>query len=146
MRERTMPWKIASRFVARALVARSFVVALTAVALLAGCTGRYKSNFPVVVINRTANAIQALADGNAVGQVAAGQTASFSIELPESNANVFSNGAAPTPQAQVTFTAKDTKTGALSSEKPVTLVQSNPTTVSFEAADFPSTGPTIARF
>ena len=123
---------------------------VAAVALLTAtsvaCTGHYKSDFPVIVVNRTANTIQALANGSDVGQVAAGQTQQFTLTLPESNDNVFTNGTAPVPQAQVTFTAKDTRTGALSSEKPVTLSQSNPTYVEFTADDFPSTGPTIARF
>jgi large repetitive protein len=121
-------------------------VFFVAIVLAAACTGRYKSNFPVVIVNRTANTIQALADGSAVGTVAAGGQATFSINLPQSNTNTFSNGTAPTPQADVTFTAKDTKTGALSAEKAVTLIESSPTTVSFDATDFPSTGPTIARF
>ena len=124
------------------LIAGVWVVAT----IVSGCVGRYKSDFPVVVENRTANPIQALANGTVVGQVAAGQTGTFSLQLPESNANVFVNGAAPTPQADVTFTAKDTKTGALSSQKSVTLSSNTPTYVSFSADDFPSTGPTIARF
>ena len=115
--------------------------------ILAGCGGgRYESDFPVVIVNRTANTIQALANGNAVGTVSPGQSASFTLNLPESNANVFSNGTAPTPQADVTFTAKDTRTGSLSSEKSMTISQAAPTYVSFDATDFPSTGPTIARF
>jgi PKD repeat protein len=122
------------------------VGACVAATMVSGCVGRYKSDFPVVVENRTANAIQALANGSTVGQVAPGQTGTFSVQLPQSNANVFVNGAAPTPQADVTFTAKDTKTGALSSEKSVTLSSNTPTYVSFSADDFPSTGPTIARF
>jgi PKD repeat protein len=120
--------------------------ALIFAAAVSACTGRYESDFPVVVVNRTANSIQALANGNTVGDFAAGQTQQFSITLSESNSNTFTNGTAPTPQAQVTFTAKDTRTGALSSEKPVTLTQSSPTYVEFTADDFPSTGPTIARF
>ncbi len=123
-----------------------WVSGLLAALVLSGCVGRYESAFPVVVVNRTANAIQALANGNELGQVAAGQTQSFSLTLPESNANVFNNGIAPTPQADVTFTARDTRTGALSSEKSVTLSQGAPTYVSFGAADFPSTVATIARF
>jgi PKD repeat protein len=118
------------------------VVAIVATA----CTGRYKSDFPVVIINRTANTLQALANGNAVGTVPAGQTATFSLDLPQSNPNTFSNGTAPTPQADVTFTAKDTRTGALSAEKSVTLIKTSPTTISFDATDFPSTGPTVSRF
>ena len=116
------------------------------VVLVSGCTGRYESEFPVVVVNRTANPIAALANGNEIGQVAAGQSATFSLKLPESNANTFSNGTPPTPQADVTFTAKDTKTGAISSEKPMTISANNPTYVSWAAEDFPSTGPTISRF
>lgn len=112
----------------------------------AGCVGRYKSDFPVVVVNRTANTIEALANGGSLGTVSAGQSASFTLNLQESNPNVFANGTAPTPQAEVTFTAKDTRTGALSSEKPMTISQGSPTYVSFSADDFPSTGPTIARF
>src|SRR5258705_10186234 len=73
----------------------SVVTVCVAVSLASGCVGRYKSDFPVVVENRTANTIQALANGSAVGQVAAGQTGSFSLQLPESNNNVFTNGAAP---------------------------------------------------
>ena len=123
-----------------------WVAAFVTATIVSGCVGRYESDFPVVVENRTANTIQALANGGIVGQVGAGQMGTFSLQLPESNANVFVNGAAPTPQADVTFTAKDTRTGALSSEKSLTLSKNTPTFVSFSAADFPSTGPTIARF
>ena len=102
-----------------------FGVRLGAIVLVAAmtsaCTGRYESDFPVIVVNRTANPIQALADGKAIGLVDPGQTQSFSLELPESNPNIFVNGTAPTPRADVTFTARDTKTGALSAEKNVTL-------------------------
>ena len=115
-------------------------------ALVTACTGRYESDFPVVVVNRTANPIAALANGNEIGQVAAGQSGSFSLKLQESNANVYSNGTPPTPQAAVTFTARDTRTGALSSEKAMTISANSPTYVSFAAEDFPSTGPTISRF
>jgi PKD repeat protein len=116
------------------------------VALVSGCTGRYESDFPVVVVNRTANPIAALANGSEIGQVSAGQSGSFTLKLPESNANVFSNGTPPTPQADVTFTARDTRTGAISSEKTMTISANSSTYVSFTAEDFPSTGPTISRF
>ncbi len=142
----SIPLMIAIRRTIRLNPLFLIVGGLMAAAAVSGCTGRYKSDFPVIVQNRTANTIQALANGSAVGQVAAGQTGSFTLQLPESNNNVFTNGAAPTPQADVTFTAKDTRTGALSSEKILTLSQSATTYVSFTAADFPSTGPTIARF
>jgi PKD repeat protein len=127
---------------------RSILVgtAILAATVASGCVGKYTSDFPVVVVNRTANTIEALANGKQIGEIAAAQSASFTLTLEESNANTFSNGTAPTPQAQVTFSAKDTKTGTLSSDKSVTLTQSSPTTVAFEAGDFPDTGPTIARF
>jgi PKD repeat protein len=123
------------------------VAGVLAIVLVSGCGGgRYESDFPVVIVNRTANTIQALANGNAVGMVSSGQSASFTLKLPESNNNVFSNGTAPTPQADVTFTAKDTRTGSLSSEKSMTISQAAPTYVAFDATDFPSTGPTVASF
>jgi PKD repeat protein len=115
-------------------------------ALLSGCAGRYESDFPVVVVNHTVNPLQVLANGGAVGDVDPGQTQSFTLQLPESNANVFSNGVAPTPQARVTFAAKDKKTGTLSEEKSLTISQNSPTYVTFSADDFPSAVPTVARF
>jgi hypothetical protein len=51
---------------------------------VSGCTGRYESDFPVVVVNRTANPIAALANGIRIGQVAPGQSGSFTLKLPES--------------------------------------------------------------
>lgn len=124
----------------------ALIVGLAGMVVMPACTGHYESDFPVLVINRTGNPIQALANRNVVGEVASGESGSFTLTLPESNANVYSNGTAPTPQAFVTFSAKDTRTGSLSSEKPVTLTQGTSTTVSFTTEDFPDTGPTIARF
>jgi PKD repeat protein len=92
------------------------------------------------------NPIQAIANGNVVGDVAPGASQSFSIKLEESGGNVYQNGTAPTPTANVTFTAKDTRTGALSDGKEVTLNKDNPTYIAFSTEDFPSTGPTVARF
>jgi PKD repeat protein len=116
--------------------------------LLASCggLGRYESDFPVIVVNRTLNSIQAFANGKDLGTVTAGQTGSFKVTLPESNANIFNNGVAPTPQADVTMTARDTRTGALSSEKNVTLTVNSPTQVAFTSEDFPTSVATIARF
>jgi len=132
----------APRRLARLLVVGGCVAATIA----AGCSGQYESDFPVIVVNRTVNPIQAIANGSAVGQVEPGQSQSFTLKLPESNPNIFSNGTAPTPQARVTFTAKDTRTGTLSTEKSMTLSQSEPTYIPFTIDDFPSTGPTVARF
>ena len=121
-----------------------FVVALSA--MVSACTGRYESSFQVIVENRAANTIQILADGNALGQVLSGQSATFSLTLPESNGNVYTNGVAPTPQAQVTFVAKDMRTGELSADRDVTLSQSPPTHLTFSSTDFPRVGATVARF
>ena len=117
-----------------------------AATVMAGCSGHYESDFDVIVVNRTVNPIQAIANGSPVGQVEPGQSQPFTLKLPESNSNIFSNGTAPTPQARVTFTAKDTRTGVLSSEKSLSLTQNEPTYIPFTAEDFPGTGPTIARF
>ena len=125
---------------------RALAACLLGVAVVSGCTGRYESEFPVVVVNRTANPIAALANGNQIGQVAPGQSGTFTLTLTESNTNTFSNGVPPTPQANVTFTARDTKTGALSTEKTMTISANTSTYVSFDAEDFPSTGATISRF
>lgn len=119
---------------------------LIAAAAAAGCVGPYKSNFSVVVVNKAVNAIQVIANGNALGQVASGQSASFSVQLTESNANEFSNGVAPTPQGQITITAKDVKTGILSAPQSLTLSANTPTYITFAAADFPPTVPTVATF
>jgi PKD repeat protein len=114
---------------------------------LSGCVGRYESDFPVIVVNRTANSIQPLANGRDIGTpVSAGKTQEISVRLPESNGNVFSNGTAPTPQADVTFAARDTRTGSISLQKSMTLSKDSPTYVQFDVADFPSTVPTVARF
>jgi PKD repeat protein len=121
-------------------------VMIAVVAAACGGLGTYKSDFPIVIVNHTANTIQAMANGNTIGTVASGQSGSFTVNLPESNSNTFNNGVAPTPQASVTMSAKDTKTGALSDEKAVTLTAASPTTVAFDGADFPSSGPTVARF
>jgi len=82
------------------------------VPIAAACGGPRPATirFPRRHRDRTENALQALANGNAVGTVAAGAQATFTVNLPESNANTFNNGMAPTPQADVTFTAKDMRT------------------------------------
>lgn len=122
------------------------VAGLVAAAAVSGCVGKYQSDFPIVVVNRAANSIQVLANGNEIGEVASGQTGSFSLKLSETNSNEFANGVAPTPQAQVTFSAKDLKTGAVSTPQPMTVSANSPTYVTFSVADFPPSGPTVARF
>ncbi len=127
------------------ITVRLRVEALLLAIMVTSCVGRYQSDFPVVVVNNAANTLQVLANGNQLGQVTAGESGSFSLHLAETNANVYRNGVAPTPQAEVGFSARDTKTGAISPTKSVTLSQSAPTYVAFTASDFPS-APTVARF
>jgi len=81
------------------------LVVLLAAAAVAACGvgDRYESDFPVVVVNKTVNAIEVTANGSSVGDVAANQSANFSLKLPESNQNIFSNGVAPT--GSITFTS-----------------------------------------
>ena len=123
-------------------------LAVTGVIILsaAGCGDTYRSDFPVTVANRAANAISVMANGTALGEVAVGQTGSYTLHLPESQANILSNGVAPTPRAEVSFSARDVRTGTISSTKSLTVSQDTPTYVEFTTADFPSSGPTVARF
>jgi PKD repeat protein len=122
------------------------VSALVAAGALAGCTGKYESDFPVVVVNRTVNSIRVVANGNEIGDVPSGQSGSFNLHLAETNSNTFTNGVAPTPQSDVVFSARDLKTGTISTTKSVTLTQSPPTYVTFSSTDFPVVAPTVARF
>ncbi len=112
----------------------------------AGCGDTYKSNFPVTVANRAANAISVMANGAPLGEVAVGQTGTYTLNLPESQANILSNGVAPTPRAEVSFSARDVRTGTISTTKSMTVSADTPTYVEFTSSDFPSTGPTVARF
>ena len=118
------------------------VAGLLAGVCLSGCGGRrYESDFPVVIVNRMSEHNPGACQRKRRGHgVVSDSPPRSRWKLPESNANVFSNGTAPTPQADVTFTAKDTRTGSLSSEKSMTISQAAPTYVSFDATDFPAPG------
>jgi PKD repeat protein len=119
---------------------------LAVATVVSGCVGQIKSDFPVVVVNKIANTLQVLVNGAEIGQVAAGQTGTFNINLPQTNPNQFINGVAPTPEATVTFSAKDLKTGSTSDVKNLTLSQNTPTYVTFTATDFARSVQPIARF
>ena len=87
-------------------VSRSVSVVIGVVSAIAAsaCVGKYKSDFPVVIENRTQNALQVLANGDALGQVSAGQSGSFTLSLQESNTNTFTfptNGPSPTTSKAV---------------------------------------------
>src|SRR5215467_2440217 len=121
-------------------------LALATAILVTACVGKYQSNFSVIVVNRTADTIAVIANGNEIGQVTTGQSSTFTINTQETNANIFTNGVAPTPSADVVFTARDVKTGAISVTKAVTLTQSPPTYVTFNTTDFPASIRTVANF
>lgn len=122
------------------------VVAGLLVAALAGCVGRYESDFQLIVVNRTSNAIVVAANGSELGQVASSQQGTFTLRLPETNSNTYTDGVGPTPQGEVTLTARDVRTGSVSNGKTVTLSASAPVSVTFAAADFAAPVPTLARF
>src|SRR5437016_2953345 len=115
-------------------------------AIATACVGKYESDFSLVVANGTPNVLRVVVNGGEVGDVGAGLTVSFTLHLAESNANVFTNGVAPTPQALATLSAIDRTTGATSAPKTVTLTRGSATAVTFAAADFPSASPVAAFF
>jgi PKD repeat protein len=116
--------------------------------LLPGCHvgQKYTSEFSLIVINRATNGIEVQVNGGAVGQVASGQQGTFTLSLNETNGNVYTNGVAPTPQADVVIIAKDVKTGSLSSPKNLTLMKGTAAYQTIEASDFVPTVQTVARF
>lgn len=115
-------------------------------AAFAACTGPYESDFQLIVVNRATNAIVVMANGNELGQVASNQQGTFTLHLQETNANTYSNGVGPTAQGEVTLTARDVRTGSVSSGKNVTLSGSAPASVTFAASDFAAPVQTVARF
>ena len=93
---------------------RGFIRCLLAAVLtlaLAGC-GLFHSDFPVAVGNRMANTVSVFANGQKIGDVGSNLTATFAVE--ESLSGSTANPASPAPVAQVTFSAQDMTTGALS--------------------------------
>ena len=86
---------------------------------LAGC-GLFHSEFPIAVGNRTANTVSVFANGERIGEVGSNSTATFTLE--ESPTGSRTNPNAPTAVAQVTFSARDMTTGALSAGAAATLV------------------------
>ena len=128
------------------VLVRLFVPVAMIAALSSACGSTYRSDFSVVVANRAVNAIEVMANGGALGQVAVGQTGTFTLNLPESNANILSNGVAPTPRGEVTLAARDIRTNTISTTRSLTLSQDAPAYVEFTASDFPTSGPTVARF
>jgi hypothetical protein len=92
---------------------------------LAACN-LFHSDFDVAVGNRTANTVSIFANGGKIGEVGSNLTATFTVdESPTGRTTIDSAGSptSPIPVAQVTFSAQDMMTGALSAGVPATLVQ-----------------------
>ena len=109
----------ASCVVRRLGVIRCLLVAVLALAL-AACD-LFHSDFAIAVGNRTANAVSVFVDGRRIGDVGSNMTGTFAIE--ESLTGSVGSPAASTPVAQVTFSARDITTGALSAGVAATLVK-----------------------
>jgi PKD repeat protein len=108
--------------------------ALVCAGALSGCGfNGYKSDFPVVVGNRTASTITVFANGTEMGNVAAGGIGSFSVRLRENGSYGYQTDS---PSTQVTFSARDLTTGKLSVPKGAIIFQDPPTVIDFTDADF----------
>ena len=111
---------------------RAFVVGwLATLSVSPGCSLFTHADFPVSVGNRTANPIKVFANGAEMGDVGAGQTAPFNVSL-----RTVDGPLAPTAQAQVTFSARDMRTGRLSRQMNWTVYQDRPVYVEFNPSDF----------
>ncbi len=86
--------------------------------------------------NRTASPITVFASGGVLGDIGAGQTVTFVLGTlrpsGEITATEVGNLISPTPIVNVTFTARELKTGTLSPGQTVTLTQHYVTYLAFE--------------
>jgi hypothetical protein len=92
---------------------------------LAGC-GLFHSDFNIAVGNRTANTVSIFANGGKIGDVGSSLTATFTVQESLTGRSTIDSAGSPTspiPVAQVTFSAKDITTGALSAGVAATLVK-----------------------
>jgi hypothetical protein len=92
---------------------------------LAGC-GLFHRHFDIAVGNRTVNSVSIFADGGKLGDVGPSSTVTFSVEETPLGRTTVDTGVTPSstkPIAQVTFSAQDLATGALSAGVPATLVK-----------------------
>jgi hypothetical protein len=92
---------------------------------LAGC-GLFHSDFDIAVGNRTANRVSVFANGEKIGEVGSNLTTTFTVEESPTGRTTIDSAGGPTspmPVAQVTFSAQDMTTGALSAGVAATLVK-----------------------
>jgi len=99
------------------------VTALMLAVSLAGCDLTH-SDFDIAVGNRTANTVSVFANGEKVGDVGSNLTATFTVEETPIGRSAIAATAPSSPGtiAQVTFSAQDMTTGALSAGVTATLV------------------------
>ncbi len=100
---------------------------------LVGCD-LFHSDFDIAVGNRTANTVSIFANGGKIGDVGSNLTASFTVEeTPIGRTTTIDATGSPTSPgpiaAQVTFSARDMTTGALSAGVAATLVKNTTTYV-----------------
>jgi hypothetical protein len=110
----------AGHVVPRRRFIRCLIAVVLALAPLAGC-GLFHSDFPVAVGNRMATTVSVFANGQEIGEVGSNLTATFAVE--QSPSGSLANPTSPAPVSQVTFSARDTTTGALSAGATATLVK-----------------------
>jgi hypothetical protein len=92
---------------------------------LAAC-GLFHSDFDIAVGNRTANTVTVLANGQKIGEVGSNLSITLTLEESPTGQTTIDSAGGPTspiPVAQVTFSAQDMTTGALSAGVPATLVK-----------------------
>jgi hypothetical protein len=92
---------------------------------LAGCE-LFHSDFDIAVGNRTASTVSIFANGGKIGEVGSNLTATFTVEESPTGRTAIDSAGSPTspiPVAQVTFSAQDMTTGALSAGVAATLVR-----------------------
>jgi hypothetical protein len=87
---------------------------------LAGCD-LFHADFQIAVGNRTANTVSIFANGGNIGEVGSNLTVAFTVK--ESPTGNVGSPSSPIPVAQVTLSARDMTTGALSAGVPATLVK-----------------------
>lgn len=115
---------------------------LALAAPFAGCN-LFHSDFDIAVGNRTANTVSIFTNGGKIGDVGSNQTATFSVEetpvARTTTVDASGNPISPGPiVAQVTFSARDMTTGALSAGVAATLVKNVTTYVDVAPCVVPS--------
>jgi hypothetical protein len=91
---------------------------------LAAC-GLFHSDFDIAVGNRSANTVSVLVNGAKIGEVGSNASMTFTLEESPTGKTTIDSASptSPVPVAQVTFSAQDMTTGALSAGVGATLIK-----------------------